>query len=327
MNASPIRVAVVGVGEFGRNHVRVWAEMEGVDLAGVVDINAECASQVAKEFNTRVIRDVEALKIEKVDAVSLAVPTKEHCSLGCRLLDLGLDVLVEKPMASSLREADGLIATAQRDNRILQVGHLERYNPAIIALKRIVSRPMFFEVHRLGVFTKRSLDIDVVYDIMIHDLDILLSLVDAPVTNLKAVGIPVITDKVDIAQARLEFATGTVANVTASRVSTEQVRKMRLFQAHEYLSVDFTRCDLLRVRVGQSSGQPQINFENVPTVPEEPLHGELRAFVQAVRTRRPPRVDGAAGRRALELADHVMAGIQEHSRRVKLDTSRPQEVR
>ncbi|MGA7920250.1 MAG: Gfo/Idh/MocA family oxidoreductase [Candidatus Acidiferrales bacterium] len=327
MNQNLLRVAVVGVGEFGRNHVRVWAEMDGVELAGVVDINAARASQIAKEFNTRVIRDVEALKAEKIDAVSLAVPTKEHGAIGCRLLDSGVDVLVEKPMASSLREADGLIATALRAKRILQVGHLERFNPAITSLQRIVSSPMFFEVHRLGVFTQRSLDTDVVYDIMIHDLDILLSLVEAPITGLKAVGIPVITDKVDIAQARLEFATGTVANLTASRVSTEQVRKMRLFQAHEYLSVDFTRRDLLRVRVDQSSGQPQINFEKVLTVPEEPLHGELRAFADAVRTRHQPCVDGSAGRRALELADRVMAGIQEHSRRVKLDTSRPQEVR
>ncbi|MFZ0580126.1 MAG: Gfo/Idh/MocA family oxidoreductase, partial [Candidatus Acidiferrales bacterium] len=269
MNEKPIRVAVVGVGEFGRNHVRVWAEMEGVELVGVVDTNASRAAQVAAEFTTRVIRDIDALKIEKIDAVSIAVPTKEHSSLGCRLLDWGMDVLVEKPMAATVGEANGLIASAQRANRILQVGHLERFNPAVTALKKIVANPMFFEVHRLGVFTPRSLDIDVVYDIMIHDLDILLSLVDSPVTDLKAVGIPVITDKVDIAQARLEFATGAVANLTASRVSTERVRKMRFFQAHEYVSIDFTRQDLLRVRVDQAAGQPngapaalpQINFE------------------------------------------------------------------
>ncbi|MGA7552841.1 MAG: Gfo/Idh/MocA family oxidoreductase [Candidatus Acidiferrales bacterium] len=335
MNEKPIRVAVVGVGEFGRNHVRVWAEMEGVELVGVVDTNASRAAQVAAEFTTRVIRDIDALKIEKIDAVSIAVPTKEHSSLGCRLLDWGMDVLVEKPMAATVGEANGLIASAQRANRILQVGHLERFNPAVTALKKIVANPMFFEVHRLGVFTPRSLDIDVVYDIMIHDLDILLSLVDSPVTDLKAVGIPVITDKVDIAQARLEFATGAVANLTASRVSTERVRKMRFFQAHEYVSIDFTRQDLLRVRVDQAAGQPngapaalpQINFEKVPTVPEEPLRAELRAFVHAVRTRRPPRVDGAAGRAALELADRVMAGIQEHARRVKLDALSPQEAK
>ena len=331
MNEKPIRIAVVGVGEFGRNHVRVWAEMEGVELVGVVDTNASRAAQVAAEFTTRVLRDMDSLKVEKVDAVSVAVPTKEHASLGCRLLDWGLDVLVEKPMAASVGEANGLIASAQRANRILQVGHLERFNPAVTAVKKIVANPMFFEVHRLGVFTPRSLDIDVVYDIMIHDLDILLSLMDSPVTDLKAVGIPVITDKVDIAHARLEFATGAVANLTASRVSTERVRKMRFFQAHEYVSIDFTRQDLLRVHVDQSAAQPngepstlpQINFEKVPTVPEEPLRAELRAFVHAVRTRRPPRVDGAAGRAALELADRVMAGIQEHARRVKLDALSP----
>jgi len=335
VNEKPIRVAVVGVGEFGRNHVRVWAEMEGVELVGVVDINASRAAQVAAEFTTRVIRDIDALKMEKIDAVSIAVPTKEHSSLGCRLLDWGMDVLVEKPIASSVGEANGLIASAQRASRILQVGHLERFNPAVTAVKKIVANPMFFEVHRLGVFTPRSLDIDVVYDIMIHDLDILLSLMDSPVTDLKAVGIPVITDKVDIAHARLEFATGAVANLTASRVSTERVRKMRFFQAHEYVSIDFTRQDLLRVRVdqaaaepnGQPAALPQINFEKVPTVPEEPLRAELRAFVHAVRTRRPPRVDGAAGRAALELADRVMAGIQEHARRVKLDALSPQETK
>ncbi len=185
---------------------------------------------------------------------------------------------------------------------------------------------MFFEVHRLGIFTPRSLDIDVVYDVMIHDLDILLSLVDAPVVDLKAVGIPVITDKVDIAHARLEFATGTVANLTASRVSTERVRKMRFFQEHEYISLDFTRQDVLRVRVQPGSPLPEIGFEKVATVAEEPLHAELRSFLDCVRTRKAPVVDGAAGRRALELADRVMAGILAHARRVQLTAFTPQEA-
>lgn len=327
MSEKPIRVAVVGAGEFGRNHVRVWCELPGADLVGIVDTDPKRAESVAAEFGTRVIRDVDALAAEHVDAVSLAVPTKDHASLGCRLLDAGRDVLVEKPMASSLAEADGLIASAKRAGRILQVGHLERFNPAITAVQRIVSRPLFFEVHRLGIFTPRSLDIDVVYDVMIHDLDILLSLVNAPVTDLKAVGIPVITDKVDIAHARVEFATGAVANITASRVSTERVRKMRFFQEHEYISLDFTRQDVLRVRVEPGSPQPQIGFEKVPTNPEEPLLGELRAFLECVRTRKAPAVDGAAGRRALELADKVMAGILEHARRVQLGTLAPQDAR
>ena len=352
MSEKNIRVAVVGAGEFGRNHVRVWRELDGVELAGVVDTNADRAAKIASEFGTQVIRNLDALAAARVDAVSLAVPTRDHAQVGCRLLDAGLDALVEKPMAASLDEADRLIAVAARKGRILQVGHVERFNPAVVAAQKIVLRPMFFEVHRLGIFTPRSLDIDVVYDVMIHDLDILLSLVNAPIVDLKAVGIPVITEKVDIAQARVEFETGTVANVTASRVSTERVRKMRFFQEHEYISLDFSRQDALRVRVaanvgangagaadagnpfdpgnlsgGLDSGEPRVNFEKLETIPEEPLRAELRAFLDCVITRRQPRVDGLAARRALELADRVMAGILEHARRVQLGAYAPQVIR
>ena len=327
MSEKQIRVAVVGAGEFGKNHVRVWRELDGAELAGIFDVNAERAQQVAAQFGTQAIPSLEALTRDRFDAVSLAVPTKEHARVGCRLLDAGLDVLVEKPMAASLGEADELIASARRSQRILQVGHVERFNPAVIAALKIVARPMFFEVHRLGIFTPRSLDVDVVYDVMIHDLDILLALVNSPVVDLKAVGIPVVTDKVDIAHARVEFATGTVANVTASRVSTERVRKMRFFQEHEYISLDFTRQDALRIRVKPGGAQPEIGFEKLPTTQEEPLRAELRAFAESVCTRKAPVVDGAAGRRALELADRVMAGILEHARRVQLGAFTPQEVR
>jgi predicted dehydrogenase len=323
----PIRVAVVGAGEFGRNHARVWRELEGVELIGIVDTNAERVAQVAAEFGTQVLGGLDVLTSEGVNAVSVAVPTKEHASVGCRLLDAGFDVLVEKPMAASLVEADELIAAAKRSNRILQVGHVERFNPAVTAVQKIVSRPMFFEIHRLGIFTPRSLDVDVVYDVMIHDLDILLALVNAPVADLRAVGIPVMTDKVDIAHARIEFETGTVANITASRVSTERVRKMRFFQEHEYVSLDFTRRDAMRIRVRPGTPQPEINFENLPVASEEPLHAELRAFLDSILTRRRPAVDGFAGRRALELADRVMAGILEHARRVQLSAYAPQDSR
>jgi predicted dehydrogenase len=323
LTQNPIRVAVVGAGEFGRNHIRVWRELEGAELAGIVDTNGERARQLAAEFGTDVIRDLDALAAAGVDAASVAVPTKEHARVGCHLLDAGVDVLVEKPMASSLEEASRLIASAQRSGRILQIGHVERFNPAVAAAQKIVLRPMFFEVHRLGVFTPRSLDIDVVYDVMIHDLDILLALLDAPVVDLKAVGIPVITDKVDIAHARIEFQTGAVANVTASRVSTERVRKMRFFQEHEYISLDFARQDALRIRVQPGSPQPGIGFEKLSATPEEPLRAELRAFLDSVRTRKPPVVDGAAGRRNLELADRVMAGILEHAGRVQLGAKAP----
>jgi predicted dehydrogenase len=313
---------VVGVGDFGRNHVRVLRELPGVTLAGVVDVNSERAAAVAAEFGTQSFGDISALA-GKADAACLAVPTIEHARMGRALLEQGMDLLVEKPIAASLEEAEALISAASRNRRILQVGHLERFNPAIVAAEKIVSHPLFFEVHRLGVFSPRSLDVDVIYDLMIHDLDILLVLLDSPVIDIRAVGIPVMTDKVDIAHARLEFASGAVANLTASRVSTEKVRKMRFFQEHEYVSLDFTRQDVLRVHVEPGSGlsavgDPRVNFEKLPAEPEEPLRAELRAFLDCVRTRKNPRVDGAAARRALELADRVMAGILEHGRRVQL---------
>lgn len=313
-----VRVAVVGVGEFGRNHVRVYRELDDAELVGIVDLDTARAAKVAAEFSTEVLPGIEALA-GRVDAVSLAVPTLDHARIGCVLLERSLDVLVEKPMAASLAEADALIAAASKHGRILQVGHVERFNPAVAAVEPIIKRPLFFEVHRLGVFTPRSLDVDVVYDLMIHDLDILLALVGEPVVDLKAVGIPVVTDKVDIAHARLEFASGAVANVTASRVSTERVRKMRFFQRHEYISLDYARRDALRIRVRQPGPQPDFVFEKLPAKEEEPLHAELGAFLESVRMRRPARVDGAAGRRALDLACRVMAGIQEHGRRVQLD--------
>ncbi len=259
-----VRVAVVGAGDFGRNHARVYRDIAEAELVGIVDQSAERAAQIAAEFSTKVFPDIESLA-GYVDAASVAVPTVEHARVGCRLFELGIDVLVEKPM-----------------------------------------------------FTPRSLDIDVIYDVMIHDLDILLTLVDAPVVDIKAIGIPVLTDKVDIAHARLDFETGAVANVTASRVSTERVRKMRFFQQHEYISVDFTRQDALRVRVAEPGPQPKFDFAALPAEREEPLRAELRAFLDCVRTRRTPIVDGAAGRRALALADQVMAGILEHGRRVQL---------
>jgi predicted dehydrogenase len=320
MSDTLIRVAVVGAGVFGRHHVRIWSAMPGARLVGVFDTDPETALRVSKEFGVPSLPDLEAVTAE-AQAVSLAVPTIEHFRIGCLLLDAGLDVLVEKPIASSLEEADGLIAAAQRSHRILQVGHLERFNPAVIALAPIINRPLFFEVHRLGIFSPRSLDVDVVFDVMIHDLDILLSLVHSPVIDLHAVGIPILTDKVDIAQARIEFASGAVANLTASRVSTERIRKLRFFQEHEYVSVDYTRQDVLRVRV--KPGTSDFDFEKLETHTEEPLLAELRGFLESVRSRRPPLVDGHAGRHALDLAGRVMQDILAHARRVQVNAPPP----
>jgi predicted dehydrogenase len=312
-----IRVAVVGTGEFGRNHARVYREIPGAELAGVYDKDSERAAQVAAEFQTRVLASLEELR-RSVEAVSVAVPTADHSAVGCQLMEMGLDVLVEKPMAANLPEADALLHAAKKLGRILQVGHVERFNPAVLAVEPILNHPLFFEVHRLGVFTARSLDVDVIYDLMIHDLDILLTLVKEPVTEVKAVGIPVLTDKVDIAHARLEFAGGAVANVTASRVSTERVRKMRFFQQHEYISLDYARRDALRVAVKTPGPKPEFAFEKLPAQAVEPLRAELEAFVEAVRTRREPSTSGSSGRAALELAERVMTSIQEHGERVQL---------
>ncbi len=317
-----IRVAVVGAGEFGRNHARVYREMDGVELVGVLDQNVVRGEAIAQEFGIRAFKGIEELQ-GAVDAASVAVPTVAHAEVGCRLMAMGIDVLVEKPMAGSLAEADALLEAARRHQRILQVGHVERFNPAVIAVEPIVNRPLFFEVHRLGVFTPRSLDVEVIYDLMIHDLDILLALVKEPVTEVKAVGIPVLTDKVDIAHARIEFEGGAVANVTASRVSTERVRKMRFFQHHEYISLDYARRDALRVGVKKPGPEPEFGFEKLAAPSVEPLRAELEAFASAVRSRVAPKTDGVAGRAALELASRVMQSIREHDERVQPVTKGP----
>src|SRR6184192_988309 len=325
VKGNAIRVAVVGCGEFGRNHARVYREIERATLAGVFDADGSRAAKFAKEFDTRVFPSLEALQGE-VDAASVAVPTVAHSDVGCRLMEQGIDVLVVKPMAKDLSDADELLAAAKKHSRILQIGHVERFNPAVLAVEPILNRPLFFEVHRLGVFTPRSLDVDVIYDLMIHDLDILLALVNEPVMEVKAVGIPVLSDKVDIAHARLEFAGGAVANVTASRVSTERVRKMRFFQQREYVSLDYTRRDALRVGVKRPGPQPELGFEKLPAPAVEPLHAELEVFVEASRTRHEPPTNGAAGREALALAGRVMASIQEHAARVQPEALAAREI-
>ncbi len=322
VESKPIRVAVAGCGEFGRNHARVYREMESAELVGVFDTDTARAAAFAQEFGTRAFSSLQQMR-DRVDAASVAVPTVSHAEVGCSLMALGIDVLVEKPMAKDLANADALLAAAKKYERILQVGHVERFNPAVLAVEPIINRPLFFEVHRLGVFTPRSLDVDVIYDLMIHDLDILLALVGEPVIEVKAVGIPVLSDKVDIAHARLEFAGGAVANVTASRVSTERVRKVRFFQQHEYISLDYARRDALRVGVKRPGPQPEFAFEKLPSAGVEPLRAELEAFLHAVRTRKDPKTNGTAGRAALELATRVMACIQEHAARVQPTGSHP----
>ena len=324
-----IPVAVIGVGAFGRNHARVYHELEQqgepVRLVGVVDANPERADVVAKEFNCRAFGCIEQLASthSEVQAASVAVPTIHHLATARALMQAGVDVLIEKPLATSLAEADELIALANKSGRIAQVGHLERFNPAVKATVPLITKPMFFEVHRLSVFNPRSLDVDVVLDLMIHDLDAVLSFVNSPVTEIRAVGMPILSTKVDIANARIEFKSGCVANFTASRVSTERVRKMRFFQPHQYISIDYGRQDLLVFTVGgDHAGAPSVNpnikVSKPPIAQEEPLRAEIRSFLDSVRKRQTPVVPLEDGRRALAVALDVNARIEEHAGRLQL---------
>jgi predicted dehydrogenase len=303
MGTSPLRVAVIGVGHLGRHHARILAARAEVSLVGVVDIDSARAEEVAGSVGTRVLSGVEA---NDVDAVVVAVPTDVHAAIAVPLLRRGVSALVEKPLARSLDEADALIDAARAGGSVLAVGHSERFNPAVIAALPHITRPGFVEVHRLGTNPGRSLDIDVVFDLMIHDLDVLLATVGSEVTSIEAVGVPVLTPKVDIANARLRFASGCIANITASRISRDRVRKVRFFQPHSYVSIDYASQELeLWGLRPDGVGSAKIEGGKVDIPRGEPLELELIDFIEAVRDRRPPRVSGEDGRRALALAQRI----------------------
>ena len=321
---------MVGVGVFGRNHARVYQELErqgeAVRLVGVVDSDLNRADAVAREFGCRAFGSVKQMLTthSEIRAASVAAPTVHHLAVARALMQKGVDVLIEKPLAASLAEADELVQLAAAHKRIAQAGHLERFNPAVRATIPLLTQPMFFEVHRLSVFTPRSLDVDVVLDLMIHDLDIVLSFANSPVKEVRAVGLPILSGKVDIANVRLEFASGCVANFTASRVSTERVRKLRFFQPQQYVSVDYGRQEVLVFTVGADDAadsgaptvNPQIKVAKPPVTSEEPLHAELKSFLHAVRQRSTPVVPLEDGRRSLALALDVIAAIREHGKKV-----------
>jgi predicted dehydrogenase len=327
-----VNVAVIGAGAFGRNHARVYHQLakdrEGVRLVGVVDPDLARADDVAKEFGCRGFGSVEQLinTHHEVQAASVAVPTVHHLEVARTLMQSGIDVLIEKPLATSLSEADELARVAKRLGRIAQVGHLERFNPAVRATFPLITKPMFFEVHRLSVFTPRSLDVDVVLDLMIHDLDVVLAFVNSTVTEIRAVGLPILSAKVDIANVRLQFASGCVANFTASRVSTERVRKLRFFQPKQYISLDYSRQDVMVFSVGdeavgaaQPTVNPQIGVAKPPVTSEEPLRAELKSFLDSVRKKSNPVVSLTEGRRALAIALDILAAIEQHRNNVDLD--------
>jgi len=333
---------VVGAGAFGRNHLRVYCELEQagapVELAAIVDPSEAVRSAASAKYAIPGFASIdECLAACKLDAASLCVPTVHHAQCARTLLASGVDLLIEKPIAANLAEADEIVRMARDLGRTVQVGHLERFNPAVRAVRGLLNHPMFFEVHRLSIFTPRSLDVDVVLDLMIHDLDLVLSLVGSPVRELRAVGLPVLSRKVDIANVRLEFENGCVANFTASRVSTERVRKMRFFQPHQYLSLDFARQDLLLIDVTAAAGldlahlaalasaaaangqpAPGMSLRKVPVEPGEPLRMEIESFVDSARRHAQPVVTAEDGRAALALALEINAAIAAHARRTGL---------
>jgi predicted dehydrogenase len=307
------RVAVAGAGAFGKNHLRVIHQSEHADLAGVYDLDPARAAAVAEPHGCRVFTSLDELAAN-ADAAVIAAPTVTHSEIGCQLIAAGLDVMVEKPIAHTLEAARALVDAAERHNRILQIGHLERFNPAVIALGDVIGKPLFFEIHRLSEFTPRCLDVDVVLDLMIHDVDIILALTGERPEEIRAAGIRILSDKVDIANVRIQFPSGCVANLTASRVSTERVRKLRLFQPHEYISLDYSRQDAVRFRVKPPMA---IDFAALPVTKDEPLRLELEGFFESVSTRQPPRVTGVQGLAALEVAFEILDKIEAHYRLVE----------
>jgi predicted dehydrogenase len=310
MAGNVVRAAVVGVGHLGRHHARILSSLEGVELTAVVDKIPERAREIAGNCQTSALTDHREV-IGRVDAVVVAVPTEIHRDVALAFLERGTSVLVEKPMAHSVEEADEMIAAAGASGATLAVGQTERYNPAFAAVSSLVTTPRFIEVHRLGAFSERSLDIDVVFDVMIHDLDIILALVRSELVSVEAVGVPVLTPKFDIANARLRFASGCIANVTASRISRDRVRKIRFFQPDSYLSIDYAAQEVEGWRLVRRDGQrPSIEGGQIPVKQDEPLRRELLDFVAAVRERRAPVVDGPAGRRALALATEIASRMQ-----------------
>jgi predicted dehydrogenase len=336
-----VRVAVIGAGAFGRNHLRVYRELEQagepVVLAAVVDRDPAVAAEAAAKFGVPGFATIEACLAAAgpLDAASICVPTVHHASTAAPLLAAGLDLLIEKPLAASLADADRILEMSCKCGRIVQAGHLERFNPAVTAARQHLNQPMFFESHRLSVFTPRSLDVDVVLDLMIHDLDIVLSLVASPVREVRAVGLPVLSNKVDIANVRLEFENGCVANFTASRVSTERVRKLRFFQPHQYLSLDFARQDLLMIDVTAAAGMDPaqlaalvekvsqhpsagLSLKKIAVEQGEPLRLEIASFLGAVRSRATPVVSGEDGRAALALGLEINRAIAAHAERTGL---------
>ena len=300
-----MKAAVIGVGHLGKHHARILASLPGISLAGVVDINKDRAAEIAREYGTSAFTD--AREIAGLNLAVIAAPTESHASIAAPLIDAGVHMLIEKPVTQTLEQADTLIAAAKKKGVVLAVGHSERFNPAVVAARPYVNDPRFIEVHRLGTQLGRSLDIDVVLDLMIHDLDLILSMVPSEVESVEAVGVPVLTPKVDIANARVRFKNGCIANLTASRISKDQIRKIRFFQRERYVSIDTAAREVEMFQlVPQPGGVPKIGGGKQAVPGDEPLKSELEDFVAAIREKRAPAVPGEQGRAALALAVRIV---------------------
>ncbi len=307
-----IRIGVIGVGHLGQYHVQKYRAIDGVDLVGIVDSDKDRALEIAKRYDTRIFKSVGEI-LDSVDAVSIAVPTESHFEVAAEVLSHGVHLLIEKPITYEGSQADELIALAAKNGLALQVGHVERFNPAVVKMESLLTRPIFFESHRLNLFTVRGTDVDVVLDLMIHDLDIILHLVRSEIRELHAVGMSVVTGKTDIANVRIIFQNGTVANLTASRVSNKTLRKIRLFQPDAYISVDCFKKDISVTRLDDSSDSdtfPQIVSSKMTYPDADPLFDEISAFVKAIREKTTPVVTGEDGQRALKVAMAIMGQIE-----------------
>lgn len=321
-----LQTAVIGVGHLGQQHARIHAALSAenqIRLVSVCDLDAQRASEIGERWRVESTTDWRTL-IGQVGAVSLAVPTESHSEIACALLQAGIHVLVEKPISRTIEEADRMIAAAKSGKAVLQVGHAERFNPAMMALRPHVKSPVYFEIHRVGQFTARSLDIDVVLDLMIHDLDIVQWLVgeDVEATSVHAVGIPILTNRVDAANARIEFASGAVANITASRVGTEKIRKMRFFQPRDYIVIDYAtnHASISNLAPSTRSPWPGVQTQVLEVKDVEPLRAEIESFIEAAGTNSRPIVSGEDGRRALSLALRTLEEIHQHTVKVGGDS-------
>lgn len=310
-SSEKIRVGVIGTGYLGKFHTEKYARMDDVELVGVVDVDSSLARNIAEKYSTKAYASHLDI-LDQVDAVSVVVPTPAHFAVSRDFLANDVDVLIEKPMTTTLEEADELIEVAESKSLIVQVGHLERFNPAVLALDGIVNKPMFIESHRLSIYHQRALDVSVVLDLMIHDIDIISSFVRSEIKTIHAAGIPVISENVDIANARLEFDNGCVANVTSSRISTKNERKIRLFQRDAYISVDFANHEITVIRQNErfrNNVIPGMEINQLCFTKSDALEEELKAFVRSVRRRETPEVNGQVGRQALKIALNIMEQI------------------